>query len=213
MNLKNKRILVTAGSTWVPIDSVRVISNTATGETGILLAEKLVSLGAKVTLLLGPVVLATCRLNNKIILIRFRYFDELNTLLKKELNFREYDIAIHTAAVSDYKPKYIQKGKISSSLKELNIKFIPTTKIIDIFKKMQPSIFLVGFKFKPEASRLRLIKDSQRLMYNSQADFVVANTLKTGHYIAYLVTKNGESAPILTKKNTVANLIKAMLKR
>ena len=52
--LKNKKVLITAGPTWVPIDNVRVISNTATGETGILLSEKLKNLGAKVTLLLGP---------------------------------------------------------------------------------------------------------------------------------------------------------------
>ena len=55
MSLKNKKILITAGPTWVSIDTVRVISNTATGATGILLAEKLRKLDAKVTLLLGPV--------------------------------------------------------------------------------------------------------------------------------------------------------------
>jgi phosphopantothenoylcysteine decarboxylase/phosphopantothenate--cysteine ligase len=52
--VKNKKILVTAGPTWVAIDNVRVISNTATGKTGILLAERLSRLGARVTLLLGP---------------------------------------------------------------------------------------------------------------------------------------------------------------
>ena len=54
MSLKNKRILITAGPTWVAIDSVRVISNIATGETGILLAKRLSLQGAKVTLALGP---------------------------------------------------------------------------------------------------------------------------------------------------------------
>ena len=55
MVLKNKNILITAGPTWVPIDRVRVISNIATGKTGILLAKSANKLGAKVTLVLGPV--------------------------------------------------------------------------------------------------------------------------------------------------------------
>lgn len=55
MNFKNRRILITAGPTWVPIDNVRVIGNIATGQTGILLSNKLRKLGAKVTLVLGPV--------------------------------------------------------------------------------------------------------------------------------------------------------------
>jgi phosphopantothenoylcysteine synthetase/decarboxylase len=62
MALKNKNVLITAGPTWVPLDSVRVISNTASGQTGELLADRLAKLGAKVTLVLGPV---TGGLNSK----------------------------------------------------------------------------------------------------------------------------------------------------
>ncbi len=54
MSLNGKRILITAGPTWVPIDNVRVISNIATGTTGVLLAWQTSAQGAKVTLVLGP---------------------------------------------------------------------------------------------------------------------------------------------------------------
>ena len=62
MGFKNKKILITAGPTWIAVDSVRVISNTASGETGQLLADRLAREGAKVTLVLGPV---PNRLKNK----------------------------------------------------------------------------------------------------------------------------------------------------
>lgn len=207
-NLRNKKVLITAGPTWVKIDSVRVISNIASGSTGILLAEKLTLLGAKVTLLLGPV--CAYGLNKKIRLLRFQYFDELKELLKKELKTGEYNWAIHSAAVSDYKPKIARKGKIGSGLKELKIELTPTPKIIDIFKKIQPSISLVGFKFEPEASKLKLIKEGQQLIYNTKADLVIANTVKRGRYLAYLVANNKESAPIFTKKDMAENLIKVI---
>jgi len=54
MALKRKRVLITAGPTWVRLDLSRVISNIATGETGRRLASAAARKGAQVTLLLGP---------------------------------------------------------------------------------------------------------------------------------------------------------------
>jgi phosphopantothenoylcysteine decarboxylase/phosphopantothenate--cysteine ligase len=208
-NLKDKRVLITAGPTWVKIDGVRVISNIATGSTGILLAKVLSQLGAKVTLLLGPT--GICNVNKKIRLLRFSYFNELKDLLEKELRSKKYDLAIHTAAVSDYKPRFTQSGKIKSGLKELAIKLTPTFKIISIFKKIQPLICLVGFKFEPNTTRKKLAREAQQLIINTQADLVVANTLKNNRYIAYLVTGNRISAPIFSKEGTAKNLIRALI--
>jgi len=53
--LKNKRILITCGPTWVPIDGMRVISNRSSGQLGQTIAQDLTKAGAKVTLLEGPV--------------------------------------------------------------------------------------------------------------------------------------------------------------
>lgn len=207
-SLKDKKVLITAGPTWVKIDSVRVISNTATGSTGILLAEKLSRLGAKVTLLLGPI--GKNNLSKRIRVLHFQYFDELKALLEKELKTRKYDLAIHSAAVSDYKPKVICKRKISSDLGDLSIKLIPTTKIIKIFKKIQPGIFLVGFKFEPKASKARLIREARQLINNTRTDLVVANTLKSERYVAFIVNSNRQSGPIFDKKTTTNNLTKTL---
>lgn len=206
INLKDKRVIITAGATWVKIDKVRVISNIASGETGILLAEKLNKLGARVTLLLGPV--GRVVLDDKIKVLNFRFFEELKSLLEKELKFRQYDIAVHSAAVSDYRPAAVISKKITSGLKNLRINLKPTPKLIDIFKKIQPDIFLVGFKFEPGTSRFQLVKESLKQIRVSGANLVAANTIVGKRYIAYLVERGGCCGPFSSKDAMVTGLLK-----
>ncbi len=142
--LKNKKILITAGPSWVPIDRVRVISNIATGETGIILAERLLKEGARVTLLLGPQ--GTCCLDKRIKLRAYRFFDELKGLLSGELKLKKYDMVIHTAAVSDYRPLKQYSGKVKSGIKHWRLDLVPTEKIIDMIKKIL-ELYILIFSF------------------------------------------------------------------
>lgn len=206
INLKGKKVIITAGETWVKIDNVRVISNIASGETGILFAEKLNKLGARVTLLLGPV--GRVLLDNKIKVINFKFFEELKSLLVRELKLKQYDIAVHSAAVSDYQPVAVVSKKITSGLKNLRINLKPTPKLIDIFKKVQPDIFLVGFKFKPDTSRFQLVKESRKQIRASGANLVVANTIAQKRYSAYLVDRGSYRGPFSTKAAMVSGLLK-----
>jgi phosphopantothenoylcysteine decarboxylase/phosphopantothenate--cysteine ligase len=57
--LAGKHVLVTAGPTHEPVDPVRVIANRSSGKQGFAIAEALAALGARVTLVAGPVALAT----------------------------------------------------------------------------------------------------------------------------------------------------------
>ena len=52
--LQGRRILVTAGPTWVWLDAVRHISNLSSGRTGLAIAREARRRGAEVTVLLGP---------------------------------------------------------------------------------------------------------------------------------------------------------------
>jgi phosphopantothenoylcysteine decarboxylase/phosphopantothenate--cysteine ligase len=210
MSLKNKRVLITAGPTWVAIDDVRVISNIATGETGILLANKLTDLDVLTTLVLGPV--GACCLDKSIKLIRFRFFEELKNKLAKELAANRYDVVIHSAAVSDYRPGKKVKGKIKSDLKECKLKLIRTPKLIDLIKKISPSAFLVGFKFEMDPSKGNLIRSAERLLNQAQLDCVVANTTKENKYQAYIVGRNKVSSLIRNKKELTRRLIKVIQK-
>ena len=190
------------------IDSVRVISNTATGETGLLLAEKFAQQGAKVTLMLGPV--SNCCINKKIKVINFKFFDELRCKLIRELGSRNYDLIIHSAAVSDYKPRSIYRTKISSGKKQLKLSMVPTEKIIDRIKKMQPQAFLVGFKLEPGANKVRLLKEAENLIKQAKADLVVANTIDNGRYKACLLGKGKLYGQALNKSALVKILTKVV---
>lgn len=204
--LKNKRVLITAGPTWVPIDSVRVISNIATGKTGILLAEELQRLGAKVTLLLGPV--ETCCLSKNIRLIHFKFFEELKNIIIKELRSKKYDVFIHSAAVSDYRPLRVDSQKVKSGKKIWQINLVPTLKIIDLIGKFKPSLLLVGFKFEPQARKKALIAETKNLIKRAKIDLAVANTVDDkSRYRAYIINNyNQIYGPMLNKKSLVEKL-------
>lgn len=212
LTLKSKRILITAGPTWVAIDKIRVISNTATGENGIILAEELRKHGVLVTLLLGPV--NSYKLHKKIRLIRFTFFDQLKDTVIKELKRKKYDCLIHSAAVSDYKPEKTLKIKAGSGKTSWQIKLIPTPKIINLIRETAPSIFLVGFKFEPDASKSKLFQESKSLQCDTGSNLIVANTLnKRNQYSAYIIDGSKTQGPFTAKKSLCLGLVKELEKR
>ena len=205
MSLKNKRILITAGPTWVPIDSVRVISNIATGETGVLLAEKLSEAGAKVTLLLGPS--GHCCLSKKIRLIGYRFFDELKSKVIRELKAKKYDMIIHSAAVSDFKPKRKNKGKLASN-KTHNLVLTPLPKIVRQMRCLAPGAKLVIFKLESGLSKASLIQRASVAGKKINADVIVANMINP--YRAFIINRTRKVIPIKTKEELVNRLVKTL---
>lgn len=204
-DLKNKKILITAGPTWIPIDKVRVISNIATGETGILLARQAKRKGAKVTLILGPV--SDCCIDKTIDVLRYRFFDELKSTIVKQLKSKKFDIVIHTAAVSDFKLASSFKGKIDSGIKSLNLKLIPTEKLVRLFKKIQPGIKLVIFKLELGVSKNALIKRALKAKKEYNADIAVANTYVASRYRAFIIDNAGKVIPASNKNIIVRKLL------
>ncbi|MDP2043683.1 MAG: phosphopantothenoylcysteine decarboxylase [Candidatus Omnitrophota bacterium] len=209
-NLKGKKVLITSGPTWVPIDNVRVISNIASGQTGILLAQRFAQQGSRVTLLLGPVGIDS--LKGKIKLKRFSFFNELNILLKKELR-KDYDIVIQAAAVSDYALEPARNKKISSGRKNLKLTLKPTFKIINCLRKIKPDSFLVGFKFNPHLAASKLIKEARSLIKEARLDLAVANSARSARYRAYLVSREKSFGPFLSKAAMAKNLVKLIGRR
>jgi len=191
----------------VAIDRVRVISNIASGKTGITLAKAARKMGAKVTLLLGPV--GDIAISKGIEVIRFNFFVELFSQIKKELAKKDYDIVIHSAAVSDYKPKAIFGHKLKSGKEKLGLELSPTLRIIDKIKNISPKVFLVAFKLEFGLVKTKLIKEALQLLRRAKADLVVANTFSQKHYSALLINKNGR---ILGRANSKAALSVKLLK-
>ncbi len=206
-----KRILITAGPTWVSIDSARIISNIASGKTGFILADRLKKLGARVTLLLGPGYFWGSQRGIKV--IRFKYFAELDKLLRSELKKGTYSAVIHAAAVSDYKPVNIIRYKASSNRLNWKIKLVPTKKLIDSFKKYKPGLFTVGFKFEPAANDKKLLKKGRELLEKADLNLVVANSCLDTAYRAFILENDNKYGPYLNKSKMADFLAKLLEKR
>ena len=196
LSLKNKRVLLTYGPTWVAIDSVRVLSNVSTGQMGKTLARLLKKEGARVTALEGPV---QAPLKDKgIKIIPFRFFGELQKILATETQ-KNYDIIIHAAAVSDYRPRHAHAGKLNPDSKKFTIDLIPTPKIINHLKKICPRVFLVGFKLGGTATKL---------FKEADCDLVVANQLENKKYSGYILDRQKN---VLAKAHSRAEMAQKLI--
>lgn len=209
--LKNKKILITCGPTWVPIDDTRVMSNISTGQLGQILAGDFGKAGGKVTLLEGPVRFPYA--SKKITIRKFSFYDELATIMKEELK-KEYDVVIHAAAVADYKLKKPFTEKIASTRKSLTLELIPTAKIIHLIKKWNPDVFLVGFKLESEITPELLHPKTRDLFLKAHCDLVVANTFSRGQYQGYVINEeDGILAQAGSRPEIAASLLKILKQR
>lgn len=197
-----KKLLVSAGGTSVPIDSVRSITNTSTGRTGAQLVDYLSKQGHEVTLITNKhAVLPTQKSENHY----YNTYDELYQQMKNLLSEHTYDAVIHAAAVSDYTVTSIitdgkavdPKQKISSSQK-VSIELSRTEKIIAKIKtwaKDKP--LLVGFKLTNTNNTSQQVEAIQSV-FNSGADIVVHNDLgmiSDDNHSFFVFHEHGASAP------------------
>lgn len=177
------KILVTAGSTVVMIDKVRMISNIFKGKTGARIAEQLAN-EHDVTLLTSNL----CELP-RFSQVSYRTFDDLAATMKRLIVDEQPDVIVHSAAVSDYRPvrAFVREGgkeievpldaKVSSSHSNVCIEMEPTFKIIDQIRKWGFKGFLVKFKLEVGISDAELVQIAEDSRRHSDADMIVANTL------------------------------------
>ena len=167
--LKNKNVLITAGPTIEEIDPVRFISNHSSGKMGFALAHEAAILGANVTLISGPTnqVLSA----NQVDLIKIKSADEM---FEKTLSyFKNSDIVIMSAAVSDYMPAEFSQKKLKKDNKELNVKFKKTRDILFELGKIKSKQFLVGFALENEQE----LSNAKTKMKKKNLDLIVLNSL------------------------------------
>lgn len=204
--LTDKKILITCGPTWIPIDDTRIISNKSTGQLAQIMAKDFSEAGAKVTLLEGPVAQAMD--SYKIRVQKFYFYDDFFKLMKKEVK-KNYDAVIHAAAVSDYKLKKPFKTKVTSQLNTLKLELVPTQKIIHLIKKHNPKTFLVGFKLESLMNKSYAKEISKGLFEKADCDLVIANTSTDKKYSGYILD---HEFTFLAHETTRAGISKALLK-
>lgn len=207
-SFKGKRVLLTAGPTYEALDPVRFIGNHSSGKMGYALAEKLLNLGAIVTLISGPTHLAIplgaqCT--------KVQRADEM--LLACKDHFPACDIAIMCAAVADYTPKTVAKRKIKKSNDELTIELKKTTDIAATLGRMKKKHqLLVGFALETDDE----IKNALAKLKRKNLDLIVLNSLNdagagfTGDQNKITILDKNEQAkvfPLKSKKEVAHDII------
>jgi phosphopantothenoylcysteine decarboxylase/phosphopantothenate--cysteine ligase len=104
--LSGRHVLVTAGPTWEAIDPVRYIANRSSGKQGFAIAAAAAALGAKVTLVAGPVSLKTPAGVKRIDV------ESAEDMAKAVKNALPADVAVMVAAVADWRPKEYRAQKM-----------------------------------------------------------------------------------------------------
>ena len=167
--IRGKKVLISLGGTFEPIDSVRGITNRSSGKMGLALAKQAYVLGADVTLIAAKVSVEISSLFN---VIRVETSNQMAEAIFDIVE--DYDIFISTAAVSDFEVVEYKNKKIDSG-SSISISLKPTLKIIRHIKKINPDIFLVGFKAEFNMSREDLIYCARKQINDAGTDIVVAN--------------------------------------
>ena len=167
--LNGKKVLITAGPTYEPIDPVRFIGNHSSGKMGFALAEQAVKLGAEVILITGPSSITT---TYKMQIINVVTSEEMFIRVKNIFN--KIDFALAAAAVADFKPKEPNHLKIKKDIDLSTIKLEPTQDILAWMGKNKSHQFILGFALETNDE----IKNAISKLKSKNLDAIVMNSLK-----------------------------------
>ena len=172
LDLKGKRILITAGPTYEKIDAVRFIGNYSSGKMGFALAEECARRGAEVELVCGPVALQTQhpRIHRTDVESAAEMYEAATA------RFPETDAAILCAAVADFTPEKVCTEKMKrETTGELQLRLLPTRDIAAALGQMKrPEQRLVGFALETTNELVHATDKLQR----KGLDFIVLNSLR-----------------------------------
>ncbi|MBU0488704.1 MAG: bifunctional phosphopantothenoylcysteine decarboxylase/phosphopantothenate--cysteine ligase CoaBC [Bacteroidetes bacterium] len=170
-NFKGKKILVTAGPTFEPIDPVRFIGNHSSGKMGFAIADEFANQGGIVTLISGPVSIQPE--NQTIRKISVHTAAEMHSACQSHAP--KADIIVMTAAVADYRVKNVAGSKIKKSENSLLLNLVPTEDILaGLGKRKKKNQILVGFALETDNG---LENATQKLM-RKNADIIILNSMK-----------------------------------
>lgn len=138
--LAGKRVLLTAGPTFEPLDPVRGLTNSSSGKMGYALARAAREAGAHVTLVSGPVALPTPRGVRRIDVGSAR---EMHGAVLAEI--ADQDVFIAVAAVADYRPQTAAAQKVKKTGQPLTLTLAPNPDILAEVAALPEPPFCVGF--------------------------------------------------------------------
>jgi phosphopantothenoylcysteine decarboxylase/phosphopantothenate--cysteine ligase len=171
-SLASKRILITGGATAEAIDPIRILTNRASGKTGVELALEAFRRGADVTLVhrgcIG--IQGICEFN-------VESAQDMTDTVIEELG-KGYDLLISAAAISDFTIKPSETKIKSDKGVTLNLK--PAPKLIKEAHLKYPELKIIGFKAETGVTENELIGRAVQSMESSGLTMVVANDVSKG---------------------------------
>ena len=171
--LKGRKVVITAGPTFEPLDPVRGLTNRSSGRQGYAIAEKLSREGAEVVLVSGPVALAAPPGVRRIDVESAQdMFDAVHAQLPA-------DVFVGVAAVADWRPKEAAKEKQKKTAEpEMTVTFIKNPDILEAVSKhleLRPRV-VIGF-----AAETGSLEDYAKAKLASKGcDAIVANNVSDG---------------------------------
>lgn len=205
-DLKGLKVLITAGPTIEYIDPVRIVTNRSTGKMGYALARSAWRRGAEVTLVTGPTHLDPPQ---GIQMIKVKTAEEMREAVLN--NYRDRDVVIKAAAVSDYRPLRRAQEKEKKKKGPIKVEMVPTTDILAELGKDKGDISLVGFA----AETTDHIANARDKMKDKNLDLVVVNDVSRedrgfaadSNEVRMIDRKGNEEAVPLMSKEGVADRI------
>ena len=208
-DLEGKRVVVTAGPTVEPIDAVRFISNPSTGKMGFAIAEAAVERGAEVTLVTGPVSLTDVPGAK---MVRVGTACEMKTAVDEA--FPSADIAIFSAAVSDFRPRTVSDRKLKKGADDEALAHIELVENPDILASCgaakREGQVVVGFA----AETNDVIGNARSKLSRKKADFIVANDVSSGRgfgtdsdEVAFVSASGEEHLPEMGKRELADRIL------
>jgi phosphopantothenoylcysteine decarboxylase/phosphopantothenate--cysteine ligase len=165
--------LITAGPTFEDIDPVRYIGNRSSGKMGFALAEAAQKLGAKVTLITGPVHISSPPYIDR---INVRTADQMFHAVQQ--HYEGKDCFISAAAVADFKvvEKSVQKLKKQAQKGELSLTLVENVDIVAWVARQPNKPFVVGFAAETD----HVLKYAKAKLIRKNLDAIVANEVGDG---------------------------------
>jgi phosphopantothenoylcysteine decarboxylase / phosphopantothenate---cysteine ligase len=171
-SLAGKKIIVTAGPTWEPLDPVRVLTSRSSGKMGFTLAEEAAQRGANVVLISGPTsVLPPLNVQ----LVRIQTAEEMKHAVLRE--FADTDYVIMAAAVSDFKPEQVLPNKKKKTGQSEELTLVPTEDILALLSEKKENQIVVGFCAETE----NLEQNARLKLEKKKLDMIVANRVGGPH--------------------------------
>ncbi len=204
--LSDKHILVTAGPTHEPIDPVRVIANRSSGKQGFAIAGALAALGARVTLVAGPVNLVTPA---GVTRIDVETASDMEAQVLKAL---PADAAVLVAAVADWRVDMApEKLKKEAGPPTLSWHKNPDILAGLAISKHRPKL-LIGFAAETE----RAIEQATMKRKRKGCDWIIANDVSVDRMggeqnLVHVITKDGVESWERMEKGLVAMKLAAKI--